>query len=143
MPRQTLDIDYDVRTPADAIDQYKADKGKNDPKYNTFEEYFVQERLLATQLMVAFRWDPYMMHQTNAFKFTYNDPTPNPHFNFGSSYDTSMVALWMQRVLGDMLSFYNLPSMSLSYFLPPSFPSSPPFGFVAYSFLYSCHQANG
>jgi hypothetical protein len=81
------------------------------------------QRMYAIEDKIAFRHDPFMLHQTNAATFYYEDPAPDARFTFGSAYNTSLVGLYMQRVLGDMMLYYNLPSKLTLLPLSLSLPS--------------------
>jgi hypothetical protein len=138
VPREALDIDYCAMTPADVVDEYNTQNVSKKKSFPTpsrncslffeytqpkaqlqFEPLMALQRMYAIQDKIGFRNDPFMMHQTNAATFLYNDPTPDARFAFGSSYNTSLIALFMQRVAGDLMLYYNLPSMFAFYI---SFP---------------------
>jgi hypothetical protein len=127
VPREALDIDYCARFPEDVADEYNT--GLEDGTTSlTFEEIMTMQRMYAIEDLIAFRHDPYMLHQTNAAQFNYEDPTPDSRFKLGSNYNTSLVALFMQRVVGDLMLYYSLPS---------KFPLPPPLLFLLLSLFWS------
>jgi len=102
VPRECLDIDYDNVIPAQLVDEYNTE-------YNltkTFEEIMVIERVYGIQDKVAFRHDPFMMHQANGGVFLYDDPI------LGVTHNCSLISLWTSRVIAEMLTYYNLPIIS-------------------------------
>jgi hypothetical protein len=78
------------------------------------------EIMYGVEFLVAFRHDPFMLHQTNAVHFLYDDPVA------GYTHNTSLVALFVTRVVNSMMQLFSLPSKYP--FLPPSpFSLPPPF----------------
>eukprot|EP00026_Physarum_polycephalum_P002197 Phypoly_transcript_02202.p1 GENE.Phypoly_transcript_02202~~Phypoly_transcript_02202.p1 ORF type:complete len:872 (+),score=170.46 Phypoly_transcript_02202:200-2815(+) len=111
VPREALDIDYSARTPEDVVDEYNHRDTTTTPL--DFESLMMIQRMYALEDKIAFRHDPYMLHQTNAATFLYEDPTPDARFGFGSTYNTSLVGLFVQRIVGDMLLYYSLPIVTV------------------------------
>ncbi len=58
----------------------------------------------ALELKTGFRYDPFMLHQANVRFFSYNDPVTH------TTRSVSLATLWLERVLKQTASFYQLPS---------------------------------
>lgn len=102
VPRETLDIDYCDINPEMVVDEYNTN-------YNlaaaplTFEEIFSIQTMYAIQDKIAFRHDPFMFHQANGATFLYDDPVA------GIVHNVSLISLWAERVVDQLLSYYTLP----------------------------------
>lgn len=59
MPRQGLDIDYDITLPEEFVDEYNTMYNLHD----TFEQIMQIQLLYGLELQLAFRHDPFMLHQ--------------------------------------------------------------------------------
>lgn len=106
VPREALDIDYCAVDDAMVVDEYNTNTppaAGADPL--SFEDIMTIQRLYGVQDMISFRHDPFMMHQTNAATFTFADTLK------GTTYNTSLIALFIERVLDEVITYYNLPSM--------------------------------
>ncbi len=100
---------------------WKPGKGKQPL---TFEEIMVIQKMYGVQDKIAFRHDPFMMHQvshslfhslckylslilmqTNGYSFVYDDPIS------GTTHNASLISLFMERIINEMMTYFNLPSM--------------------------------
>jgi len=103
VPREALDIDYSCTNDTMVTDEYNTNSAHAANGVLTFEQIMAIQRMYGVQDLIAFRHDPFMMHQTNGATFSFTDSTT------GTTYDTSLIALFMQRVIDEIISYYNVP----------------------------------
>jgi hypothetical protein len=101
--------------PAELVDQFNHE---NDEHF-TFEEIIALNVDYAMEKKTGFRHDAFMFHQANVRFFEYKDPFS------GKSRSVSLMTLWMERVMEQLVAIYDLPSKQFSLFLlsPPRFLS--------------------
>eukprot|EP00026_Physarum_polycephalum_P003031 Phypoly_transcript_03040.p1 GENE.Phypoly_transcript_03040~~Phypoly_transcript_03040.p1 ORF type:complete len:833 (+),score=110.97 Phypoly_transcript_03040:44-2542(+) len=105
VPRQALDINYDNSIPAEVVDEYNT-------VYSTtksFEDIMQIQLAYALEFQLAFRHEPFMLHQANGRSFTYNDPVA------GVTRSISLVTLFTDRVVRKLASYYNLPIVTQKF----------------------------
>jgi hypothetical protein len=100
VPREGLDIDYCDINPDMVVDEYNF---LNPGEVLTFEQIMDLQRMYGVQDKIGFRHDPFMLHQANGATFSYDDPVK------GATWNTSLIALWMERVVTEMMTYYSLP----------------------------------
>jgi len=103
VPREDLDIDYDTSLPAEVVDEYNTEYGTT----LTFEEIMTIQLTYGLADQLAFRHDPFMMHQANGRYFSYDDPVA------GITHNVSLLTLFTDRVVQKVMSLYNLPIVTL------------------------------
>jgi len=103
IPRETLDIDYCDTTPAMVVDEFNFHQKAGSASFN-FEQIFAIQTKEMVADKLAFRHDPFMLHQANAMIFPYSDP-----FHGGTVRNVSMISLFMERSALEMASYYTYP----------------------------------
>jgi len=99
VPREDLDIGYDTTIPAEVVDEYNTMYGTS----LTFEEIMTIQLTYGLEDKLAFRHDPFMLHQANGRFFSYDDPVA------GITHNVSFITLFTDRVVRKMITYYAMP----------------------------------
>jgi hypothetical protein len=104
VPREALDIDYCNINDAMVVDEYNtAFLDAGEPHLN-FEQIMAIQTMYAVQDKIAWRHDPFMLHQANGATFVYNDP-----FYGGVPRNVSLISLWMERAVKELMTYFSIP----------------------------------
>jgi len=106
VPREALDIDYCDTNDAMLVDEYNSQFLSAGDKKLTFEEIMAIQTMYGIEDKIGFRHDPFMLHQANAATFSYKDPVA------GKTRNVSLVSLWIERVVDELMTYFNLPIVS-------------------------------
>lgn len=100
VPREDTYVFYDTNLPDQLVDEYNTIYLSYYGYESTYEDIMNREALRVTLLLLAFRLDPYMFHQSNVRNFYYNGST------------TTLMAHWADSVLNYYVTIYTLPVLS-------------------------------
>lgn len=119
LPRHSTDIFFDVTTPEQAADEFRAVHGHEGDEYSsaTSETVLQLSAARAAYWVLSLRHDSFLFHQANMVTFDREDhavdlPDFVHHVAEGSHGEESLVGLWLASVARHLSSYSALPVIS-------------------------------